>query len=187
MQNFRIMLASALVGVVTLSTAPASATVYETVLVGTDQVPPVVTSARGFAWIKVWGDSLTATVSFKGLADASPFGHIHCCAPDGMNAGVAIPFTMIPAATSGSFTQTFDLLSAATYTGGFLAAHGGTAMGARDALLAGLTAFQSYVNIHDATHPSGEIRGQLAVPEAATLGLFGLGAGALVAARRRRG
>jgi hypothetical protein len=79
------------------------------------------------------------------------------------------------------------MLAASTYAGGFLAANGGSVWGARDALLAGLAAYQSYVNIHDMTHQSGEIRGQLAVPEAATLGLFGLGAGALMAARRLRG
>jgi hypothetical protein len=79
------------------------------------------------------------------------------------------------------------MLAASTYVGGFLAANGGTVWGARDALLAELAACRSYVNIHDMTHQRGEIRGQLAVSEAATLGLFGLGAGALMAARRHRG
>ncbi len=182
MHASRFLLAAALVALV----APAHAALYRTPLTGGDQVPPVLTSASGSATVAVVGDTLTATVNFQGLADAGVFGHIHCCQPDGTNAGVAIPFTMVPAATTGMFAQSFDLLSAATYTGGFLAAHGGTATGARDALLAGLAAYQSYVNIHDATYPGGEIRGQLAVPEAATLGLFGLGGAALVIARRRR-
>ena len=53
------------------------------------------------------------------------------------------------------------MLAASTYAGGFLAANGGTVWGARDALLAGLAAYQSYVNIHDMTHQRAEIRGQL--------------------------
>ncbi len=180
-----IILATALAASVTIVALPASATFYETALLGTDQVPPVITSARGFASVEIVGDTLIANVRFRGLADAGVFGHIHCCAPDGTNTGVAIPFTVIPALQTASFTQTFDLLATSTYTGGFLAAHGGTAIGARDALLTGLAAFQSYVNIHDATHGGGEIRGQLAVPEAATLGLFGMGIAGLALARRR--
>ena len=176
-----------LAAVAVLAAAPTHAALYQTALSGADQVPPIVTPASGFATVAIVGDTLTATVSFANLADAGVFGHIHCCAPDGTNTGVAVPFTMIPAVTTGSFTQTFDLLATATYTASFVAAHGGTAAGARDALLAGLAAYQSYVNIHDATYRSGQIRGQLAVPEAATLGLFGMGVLAMGAARRRRG
>jgi hypothetical protein len=48
-----------------------------------------------------------------------------------------------------------------------------------------------YMNIHDATFPGGEIRGQLdpVVPEPATIGLIGFGFALCalgVAARRRR-
>lgn len=44
-----------------------------------------------------------------------------------------------------------------------------------------------YVNAHTVRNPRGEIRGQLvAVPEAATLGLFGAGLSFLLATRRRK-
>lgn len=187
MRNVLLPIAAA---AMSLTAVSANATVYKTVLSSLNQVPPQESSATGSATIDVMGNLLSADVIFKGLAGASPFGHIHCCAPAGDDAGVAIPFIDFPLGVTGEYKHSFNLLDAGVYEAAFLSSHGGTAMTARDALLAGLKAGLSYVNIHDApAYPAGEIRGQLArsaaVPEPAAFALFGLGGLALIAARRR--
>ena len=62
-----------------------------------------------------------------------------------------VPFTAFPATTSGTYTNTFNL-STLSYTAGFTEAM----------LIAGLNNGTAYANIHTATYPGGEIRGQLA-------------------------
>lgn len=173
-----------------LATIPANAAVYKTTLSSLNQVPPQESNATGSATVSVTGNLLSADVLFANIKSGVEFGHIHCCAPAGRNAPVAIPFVGFPQVTTGEYKQTFNLLDAAVYEAAFLTANGSTALGARDALLTGLKAGLSYVNIHDApAYPAGEIRGQLAavanVPEPAAMALFGLGGLALVVARRR--
>ena len=97
---------------------------------------------------------------FSGLIGGFATGaHIHCCAPIGTNAGVAVPFTGFPNVAAGSYMNTFDLTLTSTYNSTFLTASGGTAAAAETALINGLNSFQAYANIHDATFPGGEIRG----------------------------
>jgi hypothetical protein len=88
---------------------------------------------------------------------------------------VALPFTGFPNATSGTYTNTFDLTT--DLTGITLAA-----------FLTGLESGMAYVNIHDATFPEGEIRGQLSqvVPEPSAIGILGLGVIAIFALTRRQ-
>jgi hypothetical protein len=87
---------------------------------------------------------------------------------------------------SGSYEQTFDLLSTSTYRAGFITANGGTAAGARDAFLAALLDGKAYLNVHSQTFPGGEIRGFFAPsPVPGPLPLLGAGA-ALAWSRRLR-
>lgn len=164
--------------------SPAHAVQYVTSLAGANEVPPVATSATGSAKVTTLSNILRVRVSFSGLTDSAVFGHIHCCANVGNNAGVAIEFPSLPQAVTGSYFRDFNLLSSTVYSAGFLAANGGSAFAARNALIVGLNAGRAYVNIHNAVYRGGEIRGQLAVPAPATLALFGLGLVALVGARR---
>ena len=170
-------------------TASASATtVFTAVLTGANEVPPNASTATGSATVTLSGNTLTVDEAFSGLIGGpASAAHIHCCAPTGTAAGVAVPFTGFPAATSGTYDMSFDLTLAATYNSAFLTANGGTAASAEAALITALNAGQTYANIHDATFPGGEIRGQLLLtPEPGTAGLLLLGALSALAVSRKR-
>ncbi len=80
--------------------------------------------------------------------------------------------------TSGSYDQTFDLTTAGIYNPSFVTANGGTPAGAEAALLAGMAADQTYLNIHTSVVPGGEIRTFLVATPGPTT--FILAAGALI-------
>ena len=153
------------------SAIPASAGIisYTVTLSGTQSVPGNASTATGSAIVTVDDVANTVFVSltFSGLTGGNAAAaHIHCCVAATGTAAVIIPFTAFPAATSGTYTNTFTTTAAN---------------------IAGIEAFGAYINIHDATFPAGEIRGNI-TPEPATLSLMGLGllAVAGAAARRRR-
>jgi hypothetical protein len=143
---------------------------------GAQETPPVITLGTG-TMTGTYDDVtnvLTWSGSFSGLNSNTTNAHFHGPAAVGVGpAGVLVAMTgganVFPlGVTSGSFSGSATL-SAAVET------H----------LLAGLV----YVNIHSATSPGGEIRGQVfatALPEAGALGLLGIGLAALALAGRRR-
>ncbi len=154
-----------------LTAAPVWAdTIYTTTLLGSNEVPPTGSPGTGTAFITLSGNTLDVSVTFSGLDSVDTMSHIHCCAPVGTNASVAVPFTGFPVGvTSGTYTGVFDLTSAATYNSTFLSSVGGTAAAAEAALIAGLNSGMTYANIHTSNFPGGDIRGQLAaVPEPST-------------------
>ena len=112
---------------------------------GAQSVPPVVSTSTGYfaGTYNTVSNQLTLNLIFNnltgGIANA---GHIHPGAI-GVNGGAIIPFTGLPAALSGSYTNVFTL--PAPEIANFLAGN-------------------TYINIHNATYPAGEIRGQIAAP-----------------------
>lgn len=158
-------------------------------LVGTNEVPPNGSPATGFVFMSLSGNTLSLTLNWSGLIGGNvSAGHIHCCTAPGTNVGVAVGFGGLPASTSGSYANTFDLTNVATYTGTFVTNFGGgTVAGAQAALVAGLNAGTAYVNLHNATFPGGEIRANVAVvPEPASMVMLGFGLVAVGAGVRRK-
>lgn len=72
-------------------------------------------------------------------------------------AGVASGLAGFPTGTTaGSYITTINLLSSSSYSGAYLAAHGGTAALAEVDFLAAMGNGRAYLNIHSNTFPGGK-------------------------------
>jgi hypothetical protein len=106
-------------------------------LTGGNEVPPVATSASGSGTFWVAADcSVKGGVAVKGMAATA--AHIHVGAP-GANGGVAVPLT-----------KTEDNAFAVPKDAKF-----------NESQCASYRAGNTYVNVHSAAHPNGEVRAQL--------------------------
>ena len=132
--------------------------------------PHPVSSGTGTALITfdTVANQMTVNVVFSGVTTPNTAAHIHCCISAPGNTGVATTtptFTGFPGGvTSGTYSHAFNMLDVGSYNPSFVAAHGGTAAGAEAALLAGMLAGQTYLNIHTTMFGGGEIRGFLVTP-----------------------
>lgn len=176
--------------------AHATIITYSSTLNGSNEATPNNSPATGRTTVLIDDETnmMTVNATFSNLTAPTTASHIHCCTllPFTATAGVATSLPTFPAfplgVTSGSYTETFDLLNLSTYNTNFIDNNGGSVESARRALLAGLASGQAYLNIHTTAFPPGEIRGFLTeVPEPGSIALFGLGAAGLAALRRRRG
>ncbi|HET7726600.1 MAG TPA: CHRD domain-containing protein [Candidatus Limnocylindrales bacterium] len=127
---------------------------YAATLTGFQEVPAVTTGGSGSAWVVISADqsTLTYVVTYSGLSGAVVAAHIHAGAV-GANGGVALPLTHGPSPMVG------------TLTAANLSASGPLATFA-DAVAA-IRAGGTYINLHTAANPGGEIRGQVAQTVAA--------------------
>lgn len=119
----------------------ASLTVFaqsmKVTLAGSQEVPPVTTSASGMGSIMVGPDgSVSGSVTTSGV-DAT-MAHIHE-APMGQNGPVIVPFAK-------TADNVWSVPAGAKLT---------------DAQLQSLKSGNLYINVHSATNKGGEIRGQL--------------------------
>jgi CHRD domain len=167
-----------LVAAAMMLSAPAANAIpmtFTAILAGANENPMVASPGTGLATVilDAAAQTLQINVTFSGLTSNVTAAHIHCCAPLGTNAGVATTVPAFPGfptgVTSGTYTSAvFDLTQSLIYNTtpitGFVAMQGGLAQ-AEATFIAGIQAGQTYLNIHTANNPGGEIRGQLtAVP-----------------------
>lgn len=127
--------------------ALATGGTFSATLSGDQEVPPVSTSASGSATVTISDDE--TSIDYEGATRACgdlAAAHIHLGAA-GVAGGVLLPLAAGPSPFSGTLTAA-DFTATGDVT---------TFDGALDAIRAGNT----YVNLHTAANPGGEIRGQL--------------------------
>ena len=127
---------------VPMATPPASAPMAMTArLSGASEVPPAPGGGSGNVDGKLDRQSgvLSWTVTYAGLSGPVTAAHFHGPALVGQNAGIALPI----GGAMGSPIEGKATLTAAQ--------------------MADLLAGRWYVNLHTAAHPTGEVRGQVAV------------------------
>src|SRR5215204_3175290 len=164
----KVLFATALVAF-SVNAAQASPITYTAVLSGLNEIPSVPTIGTGSATITY--DAVThllgLDINFANLVSPTTASHIHCCAPQPINnAGVATTtptFAGFPLGVmSGTYVNTLDLTLASSYNPAFVNnVAGGSLVMAEALLTAGLGNNMSYLNIHTAANPGGEIRGQI--------------------------
>jgi hypothetical protein len=176
-----VVLAGALLG--TQASLRADFITTATLLSAKD-VPPHVTPAFGFAEVKFIAatDELDVFVSFHDLSSPATAAHIHFGGPT-VNGPIILPFPSFPNATDGTYST---ILTAAD-----LRPNPGVGINTFADAVNAIQTGNTYVNIHDAVFPGGEIRGQLSlIPEPASLISLAIGAGGVLGLSwvlRRRG
>jgi len=137
----RVWLIAAFAAVAATSAVRAETVVFKAALSGNAEAPPVATAGSGSATVNadLGTKQLSWQVAYTGLSGPPVGAHIHCGAPAGANAPIAVPLAAPPNLASpiqGSGTMT-------------------------DSQIQQLRSGLCYVNIHTDRNRPGELRGQL--------------------------
>jgi hypothetical protein len=133
---------------------PPDTNTFTANLTGGQEVPATTSTATGTASFTSSTSGATTTISYTVTVSGNLTGpltaaHIHGPALTGVNAGIIVPLTVTGTGTTGQLIQgSFTVTGHATINMAQLLVH----------MLAG----QTYVNLHTAANPGGEIRGQIA-------------------------
>lgn len=166
-----------------ISTVPAARADFTATaaLLGINETPPNASPAFGFATVSYESglNDILYSVTFNNLSATATASHIHFGLPT-VAGPVILPFLNPgpPSANSGSFSGVLHP--------GDLIPNPGVGINTWADAVNAIALGQTYVNIHDAEFPGGEIRGQLIVPEPSGLALFALGTVGLIATARFR-
>ena len=130
----------------------AGAETFKASLSGAQEAPAVSGNGTGSATFTIAADgtSIAYSVTYSGLTGAVVAAHIHAGSV-GVSGPIILPLTPAASPMTGTLTAA-----------DFKAAGGITTF---DGALAAIRAGGTYVNLHTAAHPGGEIRGQLNGPE----------------------
>jgi hypothetical protein len=169
--RFIQMLLSLVAGLMlTVTSADAAIYLYNVTLEGLQEVPPNPSPATGTATVTFddVSGAMSVSGSFSGLLANYTASHVHGYVSPGTNAAVIIPLSLL---TGGGSSGTF---------GG----NGVIPSPRIPDVLAGLT----YINVHSAFYPGGEIRGQIStlasVPEPVSIAVWAIVVGGFVTLRR---
>ena len=143
-------------------------------LVGSNEVPPTGSAGTGAGVVVInpVANTMSVGVNFSGLGSGTTASHIHCCLSfpfqPNVNVMVATTTPTFPGfplgVTAGNYARTFNLLDPSSYNPAFITSAfnpSGTVAGADAALVSGIAAGETYLNIHTVNFPGGEIRGFL--------------------------
>lgn len=137
---FRRLLLAAAVSAAFVGTASAATVNYTATLSGNREIPKIDTKGKGklTATFDTVSKALTYTLTFDGLSGPATAAHLHGPATRMQSAGVLAPLgDKNPGSPiTGTVTLTDDQAKV-------------------------LTSGRSYVNVHTAANPGGEIRGQV--------------------------
>ena len=189
-----LLVAVFLAAAVALSPARLDAAVltWNATLSGAQEIPANVSTATGSGTVQydTVANTLAIDVDWSGLTGDGIQAHIHCCVvtPPG-NVGIALDLWLLSDPSrppTGTYSAFYDLDVDNPFRATFVTANGGTTASAFAALMAAMDAGdgRAYFNIHTVEFPGGEIRGNIAVPEPASLWLLVGGLGAAMLRRR---
>jgi hypothetical protein len=133
-------------------TGPDQETFVATLSGQAERPDPVTTNATGTATFTVNDNSIDFRIDVNNLTGVTG-AHIHGPAGVEENAGVLVPLPLSANAGTGTVNGT---IAQGTITQSDI--QGGMTL---DALLELIRSGQTYVNVHTAAHPAGEIRGQI--------------------------
>lgn len=130
-------------------------------LSGSNEVPPVTTTATGSATFTAVGDTaINYSIVVNGLTGVT-MGHIHVGGA-GVSGGVVVwllpPNGTAPQAASGTVNGT---LATGTITAAWIRGIGTAAPISLDSLKSLMRSGNAYVNIHTSANSGGEVRGQI--------------------------